>query len=294
MSSDAKTAGTCTQRNRKADQIRPGPMRLVFVSDMAECGTQAPAHSVRPDLRPVSRVAGGRVRDCADSRSRRHVFRGPCHRGGRAANRGRGDLVRPGKTRPDLFPDLTRLTGDRDTGDYAALGTGSWDAVVDPSGYVPRHVSQAMDALGERAGRYLFISSHAVYQLDGIRPGSTEDTPRRPAVRDTGHAGRARRDLRPGSPYHGRNRPGAVRYGAAVLPAAQDELAIAAAQPGACQSGRHARHSAGGHGGRCAGLGPPARRATADPWLYPRARASDPRATRQRRIGAGLVVRAGR
>ena len=68
-----------------------------------------------------------------------------------------------GKTAPDLFPDLTRLTGDRDAGDYAALGTGSWDAVVDVSGYVPRHVGQAMDALDERAGRYLFISSHAVY-----------------------------------------------------------------------------------------------------------------------------------
>ena len=90
-----------------------------------------------------------------------------------------------GKTGPGLFPGLTRLTGDRDTGDYAALGAGRWDAVVDVSGYVPRHVGQAMDALDGRAGRYLFISSHAVYQLDGIGPGSTEDTPRRPPVRDT-------------------------------------------------------------------------------------------------------------
>ena len=90
-----------------------------------------------------------------------------------------------GKTGPGLFPGLTRLTGDRDTGDYTALGAGRWDAVVDVSGYVPRHVGQAMDALDGRAGRYLFISSHAVYQLDGIGPGSTEDTPRRPPVRDT-------------------------------------------------------------------------------------------------------------
>jgi 2'-hydroxyisoflavone reductase len=90
-----------------------------------------------------------------------------------------------GKTGTDLFPGVTRLIGDRDTGDYAAPREGSWDAVVDCSGYVPRHVGQAMDALGERAGRYLFISSHAVYQLDGIGPGSTEDTPRRPPVRDT-------------------------------------------------------------------------------------------------------------
>jgi 2'-hydroxyisoflavone reductase len=90
-----------------------------------------------------------------------------------------------GKTGPGLFPGLTRLTGDRDTGDYAALNTKIWDAVVDVSGYVPRHVTQAMDALGDRAGRYLFISSHAVYQHEGVAPGSTEDTPRRPPLRDT-------------------------------------------------------------------------------------------------------------
>jgi 2'-hydroxyisoflavone reductase len=90
-----------------------------------------------------------------------------------------------GKTGMDLFPEVTRLTGDRDTGDYAALGSGRWDAVVDSSGYVPRHVGQAMDALGDRAGRYLFVSSHAVYQRTGVGPGSTEDTPRRPPVRDT-------------------------------------------------------------------------------------------------------------
>jgi 2'-hydroxyisoflavone reductase len=90
-----------------------------------------------------------------------------------------------GKTGPELFPELTRLIGDRDTGDYTALRGGTWDAVVDASGYVPRHVGQAMDALGDRAGRYLFISSHAVYQREGLQPGATEDAPRRPPVRDT-------------------------------------------------------------------------------------------------------------
>jgi nucleoside-diphosphate-sugar epimerase len=90
-----------------------------------------------------------------------------------------------GKTGAGLFPGLTRLTGDRDTGDYAALRDGSWDAVVDVSGYVPRHVGQAMDALGDRAGRYLFISSHAVYRREGVQPGSTEDAPRRSPRRDT-------------------------------------------------------------------------------------------------------------
>jgi 2'-hydroxyisoflavone reductase len=90
-----------------------------------------------------------------------------------------------GKTGPELFPGVTRLIGDRDTGDYAALQPGSWDAVVDVSGYVPRHVGQAMGALGNRIGRYLFISSHAVYVHTGVPPDSTEDTPRRPPVRHT-------------------------------------------------------------------------------------------------------------
>jgi 2'-hydroxyisoflavone reductase len=88
-----------------------------------------------------------------------------------------------GRTGADLFPDVPRRIGDRDTGDYAALAAGSWDAVVDVSGYVSRHVAQAMDALGDRVGRYLFISSHAVYRRTGIGPGSDEEAPRRPPVR---------------------------------------------------------------------------------------------------------------
>jgi 2'-hydroxyisoflavone reductase len=89
-----------------------------------------------------------------------------------------------GLTGRELFPGVERRIGDRDTGDYAALATGSWDAVVDVSAYTPRHVGPAMDVLGDRVGRYLFISSHAVYVREGVGPGSDEDTPRRPAIRD--------------------------------------------------------------------------------------------------------------
>ncbi len=94
-------------------------------------------------------------------------------------------LFSRGHTGSDLFPQVPRLIGDRDSGDYTALQYGRWDAVVDVSGYVPRHVGQAMDALGDRVGRYLFISSHAVYRQEGLAPGSTEDEPRRAPVRDT-------------------------------------------------------------------------------------------------------------
>jgi 2'-hydroxyisoflavone reductase len=90
-----------------------------------------------------------------------------------------------GKTGADLFPDVPRLFGDREAGDYEALRQRSWDAAVDVSGYVPRHVGDAMDALGDRVGRYLFISSHAVYDDTALEPDSTEDAARRPPVRDT-------------------------------------------------------------------------------------------------------------
>jgi 2'-hydroxyisoflavone reductase len=94
-----------------------------------------------------------------------------------------------GKTGTDLFPAVARRIGDRDAGGYAALRDGAWDAVVDVSGYLPRHVGQAMAALGDRVGRYLFISSNAVYVRTGTGPGADEDTPRRAPVRDTEELG---------------------------------------------------------------------------------------------------------
>lgn len=94
-----------------------------------------------------------------------------------------------GRTGTGLFPEVPRLLGDRETGDYEALAAGpgrsGWDAVVDVSGYVPRHVGQAMDALGDRVGRYLFISSQAVYPRTGLPAGAGEDTPRRAPERHT-------------------------------------------------------------------------------------------------------------
>src|SRR5579859_1951033 len=93
-------------------------------------------------------------------------------------------LFHRGRTGADLFPGIDRRIGDRDTGDYSALLDGEWDAVADVSGYLPRHVGQAMAVLGDRVGRYLFVSSHAVYERTGVGPDSDENTPRRPPRRD--------------------------------------------------------------------------------------------------------------
>src|ERR1700749_2612402 len=70
-------------------------------------------------------------------------------------------LFNRGQTRPELFPDVEKLHGDRD-GDLSALAGRSFDAVVDPSGYAPRVVGQTLDALGD-AGHYTFVSSISVY-----------------------------------------------------------------------------------------------------------------------------------
>ena len=75
-----------------------------------------------------------------------------------------------------LFPGVQQLVGDRYAGDFGALKDGSWDAVVDVTSYLPRDVAWAMDALGDRVGRYLLVSSHAV--IDGAGPGL------KPAIRD--------------------------------------------------------------------------------------------------------------
>jgi 2'-hydroxyisoflavone reductase len=72
-------------------------------------------------------------------------------------------LFNRGRTNPDLFPDVERLTGDRDGG-LEPLSGRRWDAVLDPSGYVPRVVSQSTQLLHD-SGLYVFISTGSVYPL---------------------------------------------------------------------------------------------------------------------------------
>ncbi|MBR8743982.1 NAD-dependent epimerase/dehydratase family protein [Nocardiopsis sp. MG754419] len=85
-------------------------------------------------------------------------------------------LFHRGRTGTDLFPGAERLRGDRDENDLSALEGRSFDAVVDVSGTVPRHVRHAAEVLDERVGRYLFLSSNTVY-ASGAGPGADESAP---------------------------------------------------------------------------------------------------------------------
>jgi nucleoside-diphosphate-sugar epimerase len=73
-----------------------------------------------------------------------------------------------GRTNPDLLEGrVEHRLGDRDTGDYSSLADAEmWDAVVDVTAYVPRHVRQLADVLDGRAGHYVQVSSVSAYDID--------------------------------------------------------------------------------------------------------------------------------
>jgi 2'-hydroxyisoflavone reductase len=79
-------------------------------------------------------------------------------------------------------PGVTALRGDRSSGELGALATGSWDAVVDTSGYVPRIVAASARLLAPRVGHYCFVSSVSAYApqpgpIDESSPVATLDDP---------------------------------------------------------------------------------------------------------------------
>ena len=92
-------------------------------------------------------------------------------------------LFNRGKSNPNLFPGVEKLEGDRN-GQLDALKGRQWDAVIDNSGYVPRHVRLSAELLKGNVGQYVFVSTLGVYQAmyDGSWPagGIHEGSPRSP------------------------------------------------------------------------------------------------------------------
>ena len=84
-------------------------------------------------------------------------------------------LFNRGHTRPDLFPNLETLIGDRD-GNLKALEGRKWDAVVDTSANVPRIVRASAELLAPNIKHYIYVSSISVY-ADTSKPGMDENTP---------------------------------------------------------------------------------------------------------------------
>ena len=84
-------------------------------------------------------------------------------------------LFNRGRTNPQLFPELEKLKGDR-AGDLTALEGRRWDAVIDTSGYVPRHVRNSCELLAPNVSHYVFVSTISVFR-DFSKPGMDESAP---------------------------------------------------------------------------------------------------------------------
>jgi 2'-hydroxyisoflavone reductase len=84
-------------------------------------------------------------------------------------------LFNRGKTNPGLFPEVEKITGERDS-DLSVLQDRGWDAVIDTCGYIPRLVRRSAEALADKVGHYTFISSLSVY-ADPSQMGIDESAP---------------------------------------------------------------------------------------------------------------------
>lgn len=81
------------------------------------------------------------------------------------AARARGHAIsifNRGRTNVGRVKDVEVLNGDRD-GQLDTLKGRKWDAVLDTSGYVPRHVRASAELLAGQTAHYLFVSSISVY-----------------------------------------------------------------------------------------------------------------------------------
>jgi 2'-hydroxyisoflavone reductase len=70
-----------------------------------------------------------------------------------------------GKTAPGMFPDVETLIGDRDN-QLEALKGRDWDAVIDNSGFFPRHTRLSAELLYGHVDQYMFVSSVSAYGED--------------------------------------------------------------------------------------------------------------------------------
>jgi 2'-hydroxyisoflavone reductase len=85
-------------------------------------------------------------------------------------------LFNRGITNPELFPDVEKLRGNRDT-DLSALADREWDAVIDVAAYHPDTVTRSVACLRDRVAQYIFVSTVSVYADHSTVDAQREDAP---------------------------------------------------------------------------------------------------------------------
>lgn len=92
---------------------------------------------------------------------------------------GRGDTVtmfNRGITNPGLFPGVETVIGDR-TKDLLPLGRREFDTVIDVACYDPAAARLSAEALRDRVGRYVFVSTVSVYASHATTEAQDEGAP---------------------------------------------------------------------------------------------------------------------
>lgn len=83
-------------------------------------------------------------------------------------------LFNRGQSNPNLFPQVEKLRGNRESeADLDVFAGRRWDVVIDTCGFVPRHVLSMAKRLADQVDRYIFISTISVYS-DSKTPGQDE------------------------------------------------------------------------------------------------------------------------
>lgn len=72
-------------------------------------------------------------------------------------------LFNRGKTGGDLFPNLPRITGDRQSSEIEEI-RGDWDVVIDLSCYFPSELESTLTQLDPARTKYIFVSSCSAYK----------------------------------------------------------------------------------------------------------------------------------
>ena len=86
-------------------------------------------------------------------------------------------LFNRGKTNAGLFSGVSQIHGNRETDDIKLLANKNWDVVIDFCGYYPLSLQKIVDTLRGRIGRYIFVSTGSVYDLEQIGEQTiTEDS----------------------------------------------------------------------------------------------------------------------
>ncbi len=75
-------------------------------------------------------------------------------------------LFNRGQSNPNLFPNLKKITGDRETSDIEKILSQDWDYIIDVNGYYPNSIEALLPKLRGKVGRYIYVSTVSVYDVD--------------------------------------------------------------------------------------------------------------------------------